>query len=38
MQILLELVKNADVLAVSTLPDVEGDDDVKLEDGWDLID
>ena len=35
---LLGLVKDAGVLAVSTLPDVEGDDDVKLDDGWDSID
>jgi hypothetical protein len=31
------LVKDSDVLAVGTLPDVEGERDLVLEDGWDHI-
>ena len=36
---LLGLVKDTDVMAVTALPDVEGDgeDDIELEDRWDSI-
>jgi len=34
---LLGYVKNKDVLAVTRLPETEGDDDEDLEDGWDDI-
>ena len=30
-------VHDSDVLAASLLPDVEGDEDVELEEGWDKI-
>ncbi|OJA12661.1 hypothetical protein AZE42_13159 [Rhizopogon vesiculosus] len=33
----LNLVKTEDVLKVATLPDVQGDAEVELEDGWDRI-
>jgi hypothetical protein len=33
----LNLVKDEDVKKVSELQDVEGDDEVDLEDGWDRI-
>ena len=33
----LNLVKDEDVKKVSELQDVEGDDEVNLEDGWDRI-
>ena len=33
----LNLVKNGDVKTVSEMQDVEGNDEVELEDGWDCI-
>jgi len=33
----LGLVKDDDVLAVAAMPDIPGDDDMELEDGWDII-
>ena len=34
---LLGLVKDTDVLAVAVLDDVEGDEELELDDGWDSI-
>ena len=34
----LKLVKTEDVMKVSTLPDVKGDEEEVFEDGWDNID
>ncbi|KIK77117.1 hypothetical protein PAXRUDRAFT_167768 [Paxillus rubicundulus Ve08.2h10] len=34
----LKLIKDKDIAKVSTLPEIEGDDDVELVDGWDCID
>ena len=34
---LQDLVKDSDVLAITALKEVEGDEDVELEDGWDRI-
>ena len=34
---LQDLVKDSDVLAITTLEEVEGDEDIELEDGWDHI-
>lgn len=34
---LLGLVKDKDVLNVAVMPDVEGDEKIELEKGWDLI-
>ncbi|GLB45805.1 hypothetical protein LshimejAT787_3000140 [Lyophyllum shimeji] len=34
---LLGLVKDSDVSAVSSMPDVDGDEDIELDDGWDSI-
>ena len=31
------LVKDSDVLAVSRMDDIEGNEEMELEDGWDLI-
>ncbi|KAG2098241.1 uncharacterized protein F5147DRAFT_583163, partial [Suillus discolor] len=33
----LNLVKTEDVLKVTTLPDIKGDTEEELEDGWDRI-
>jgi len=33
----LGLVKDDDVLAVAAMPDIPGDDDMELEDSWDII-
>jgi hypothetical protein len=30
-------VKDKDVLNVAVMPDVEGDEEIELEDGWDSI-
>jgi hypothetical protein len=34
---LLGQVKNSDILAITALQEVEGDEDVKLKDSWDHI-
>ena len=34
---LQDLVVDSDVLAITTLKEVEGDKDIELEDGWDHI-
>jgi hypothetical protein len=34
---LLGLVKDKDVLNVALMPDVEGEEEIELEDGWDSI-
>jgi hypothetical protein len=31
------MVRDKDMLKVAVLPDVEGDDKIELEDGWDSI-
>ncbi len=31
------MVKDSDVLAITALQEVEGDEDAKFEDGWDRI-
>ncbi|KIJ09552.1 hypothetical protein PAXINDRAFT_50851, partial [Paxillus involutus ATCC 200175] len=33
----LRLIKDEDVAKVSSLPEIEGDDEVELVDGWDCI-
>ncbi|KIK92854.1 hypothetical protein PAXRUDRAFT_146430 [Paxillus rubicundulus Ve08.2h10] len=34
----LKLIKDEDIAKVSTLPEIEGNDNVELVDGWDCID